>query len=361
MNDPQRTRILGRGSPIQPANRFERIAFSEDWEHLEQDPANYPLERKVQTEYFADDSHSIVTENNSPDIGFRYSMNCYRGCVHGCSYCYARPTHEYFNLSAGLDFETKVFVKLRAPKLLRRWLARPQWDVEPIIMSGVTDCYQPAERHFRLTRACLEVALEARQPVSIITKNALVLRDIDLLQPMAEQGIVRVALSITSLNQQLTRTMEPRTSSPAARLRAIETLASAGIPTVAMLAPIIPGLNDVEIPAILEAARDAGAISAAYVLLRLPLSVLPVFQEWLERTHPQQRARVESRIRGTRGGRLNDPRFGSRMRGEGPLADQIDQTFTVFAKKLGLDQTPEPLNNSLFEPPVPDSGQQWLF
>src|SRR5262245_51823831 len=207
MIEPQHMRILGRGSPIQPPNRFERIELSEDWEQLEHDPDCPPLERKIQTEYFADESQSIVTENNSPDIGFRYSMNCYRGCAHGCSYCYARPTHEYFNLSAGLDFETKIFVKLRAPKLLRRWLARPSWQVEPVIMSGVTDCYQPAERHFRLTRGCVAVALEARQPISIITKNALVTRDLDLLQPMAELGLVGVAVSITTLNQKLVRVM----------------------------------------------------------------------------------------------------------------------------------------------------------
>ena len=361
MTDPQPMQIRGRGSAIRPPNRFERIHVEDDWEQLDGDSGSPVGPRKVATEYFEDDSQSIVTENNSPDVGFRYSLNPYRGCSHGCSYCYARPTHEYFNLSAGLDFETKIFVKRRAPELLRRWLARPGWKVEPIILSGVTDCYQPAERELRITRGCLQVACDARQPICIITKNALVTRDLDLLQEMAAQRLVTVAISVTTLDPQLGRLMEPRTSSPLARLKALETLTRAGVPAKAMLAPVIPGLTDSEIPSILAAVRDAGAISAGYVLLRLPHSVRPVFLEWLERTHPEQQQRVESRIRGTREGRLNDPRFGTRMRGSGPLADQIHQTFSIFAHKFGLDGEHEPLNNSLFRPPALDSGQQWLF
>jgi DNA repair photolyase len=293
----------GRGSQINPTNRFERLDVVADLDHFdsEEDQAE---PRAVRTEYFFDDSKSIINENQSPDIPFRYSMNPYRGCSHGCSYCYARPTHEYLALSAGLDFETKIFVKMRAPELLRDWLARPEWEPEEITISGVTDCYQPAERHFELTRRCLAVALEARQPLSLVTKNALVTRDLDLLVEMAARRIVSVAISVTTLDQSLTKVMEPRTSSPAARLRTIEKLATAGVPVHVLVAPVIPGLTDSEIPAILAAVKEAGAYSANYVLLRLPLTVEPVFLEWLQRTHPLQKSKIEAWIRSTRGGEL---------------------------------------------------------
>ncbi len=264
-------------------------------------------------------------------------------------------------LSAGLDFETKIFVKEQAPKLLREHLAKEAWVAEPIMLSGVTDCYQPAERQFRLTRRCLEVCLETRQPVSIVTKNALVTRDVDILGPMADKRLVRVAISVTSLDQSLTRMMEPRTSSPAARLRVISELTEAGIPCLVMVAPVIPGLNDSEIPAILEAAREHGAVGASYVLLRLPLTVRPVFLDWLERTQPTKKERIESRIRAMRDGGLNNSEFGSRMRGSGEIADQIRQTFRVFARRFGLDRPLPPLDVSLFQRPKPASGQLRLF
>ena len=350
----------GRGSHIQPPNRFARIHVEEDFEHLEHDE-DFLGCRSVPTEYFADASKSLISENNSPDVPFRYSINPYRGCSHGCSYCYARPTHEYLGLSAGLDFETKIFVKEQAPKLLKEYLAKEAWIPEPIMLSGVTDCYQPAERQFQLTRQCLEVCKEARQPVSIVTKNALVTRDIDLLGPMAEKQLARVAISVTSLDQSLTRVMEPRTSSPAARLRAIAELAAAGIPTLVMVAPVIPGLNDSEIPKVLEAAREHGAVAASYVLLRLPLTVRPVFLDWLERTQPTKKERIESRIRATREGGLNNSEFGRRMRGSGEIADQIRQTFRVFARRFGLDQPLPALDASQFQRPKPASGQLRLF
>ena len=359
MDEPIRPPSVGRGAQTNPGNRFARIEYVEDLSHLEGEDAADIL--RIRTEYFSDVSKSVVTENDSPDVFFRYSVNPYRGCAHGCSYCYARPTHEYLDLSAGLDFESKIFVKERAPELFRDWLARERYEPELVMMSGVTDCYQPAERHFQLTRKCLEVALEARQPIAVITKNALVLRDLDLLKPMAERNLVSIALSITSLDQALTRVMEPRTSSPAARLRAISELSDAGIPTHVMVAPIIPSLNDSEIPAILRAARDAGATSAAYVLLRLPLTVKPVFLKWLARHLPQQKEKIESRLRETRGGQLYESDFGTRMTGRGELAEQIRQTFEVFAKKYDLTHGHPPLDTSQFRKPIPKTGQLRLF
>ena len=317
--------------------------------------------RQVTTEYFPDDSRSIVSENDSPDIPFRYSLNPYRGCQHGCSYCYARPTHEYLGLNAGLDFESKILVKHRAPELFRDWLNRDRWDPELIAFSGITDCYQPAERRFELTRRCLSVALEARQPIGIVTKNSLVTRDTDLLAQMASHRVVRVTFSITTLDESLCRQMEPRTSTPSARLRAIRALSDAGIPTCVLVAPIIPGLNDSELAQILSVAKQAGAQAASYNLLRLPLTVRPVFLEWLERTQADRKDRVEARIRATRSGQLSDSEFGDRMVGKGELAQQIAQTFRVFAKKYDLDGTPPPLATAGFHPPRSRSSQLRLF
>ena len=350
--------MAGRGSQINPTNRFRRVEIAADLEQLQAEDCEASC---VRTEYFFDDTKSIISENDSPDVGFRYSMNPYRGCAHGCSYCYARPTHEYFDLSAGLDFESKIFVKLRAPELFRDWLARSEWEPEQIMISGVTDCYQPAERHFQLTRRCLEVALEARQPVSIVTKNALITRDLDLLHELAARQVISVAISVTTLDQSLTRVMEPRTSSPAARLRTIEQLSAAGVPVSVLIAPVIPGLTDSEIPAILEAAHQAGACSAGYVMLRLPLTVKPVFFEWLERTRPLQKSKIESWIRSTRGGELYQAGFGTRMKGSGEIADQICQTFEVFSRRYGLDRYRPKLDSTHFRRPTPTSGQRWLF
>lgn len=349
-----------RGSQIEPPNRFLPVHSERNYEHWEfEDPAE--LESSPQTVFFDDDSRTIISENNSPDVPFRYSLNPYRGCEHGCAYCYARPTHEYLGLNAGIDFESKIFVKRRAPELFREFLARDSWQPEQITLSGVTDCYQPAERRFQVTRDCLQVALEARQPIGIVTKNALVTRDLDVLRNMAALGVVHVNISVTTLNAELARTMEPRTSAPAARLRAMKLLSDAGIPCRVMVAPIIPGLNAPEIPAILAAAREHGARGAGFVMLRLPLTVAPVFQDWLARTQPAHRTRIENLIRQTHGGRMNISNFGSRMRGTGNIAEQIQNTFRVFARKHRLDTPLPEFNLSQFRPPKNASGQLRLF
>ncbi len=350
-------------SHFNPTSRFERLHIEDDFgDFTEEDYGEqFDSVRHVRTEYFLDDSESIVSSNNSPDIPFRYSVNPYRGCAHGCAYCYARPTHEYLGLSAGLEFQTRVLVKQHAAALLRDWLARSDYWPEWIAFSGVTDCYQPAERRFRLTRQCLEVALEARQPIGIVTKNALVTRDLDLLREMVRFDLVQVSMSITTLEPSLARVMEPQTSVPKARLRALGELSAAGIPTQVMVAPVIPGLNDVEVPAILRAAQDAGAMSASYVVLRLPLTVEPIFLEWLERAIPKQKDRILARIRSVREGELSDSRFGSRMRGSGAIAEQIRQTFQVFARQCGLDRTLPELDTSHFQRPKSSTGERYLF
>lgn len=351
----------GRGAAVQPDNPYLSAQRVDDFEHVADDAEYLESLERPPTTYLDDASQTIVSTNDSPDVGFNYSVNPYRGCAHGCSYCYARPGHEYLGLSAGIDFETKIMVKRRAPELLREFLARPKWKPETIVFSGVTDCYQPIERELRLTRGCLEVAAECRQPIGIITKNALVTRDIDVLRDLAVHGAVRVAVSITTLDQELARVMEPRTSSPAARLRAVAGLAAAGVPTMVMTAPIIPGLNDHELPALLAAAREAGACSASFVLLRLPSTVRDVFLDWLRRRRPNEASKVENFIRSTRGGKLNNPNFGERHRGQGEMAKQITQTFRVFAKRNGLDREIGPLNAEAFRPPRPIGGQLNLF
>jgi DNA repair photolyase len=351
----------GRGSHLNPPNRFGGPHYELDREALENDAELRDSLRHLPTDYIPDRSKSIVTENDSPDVGFRYSINPYRGCLHGCAYCYARQTHEFLGFNAGLDFETKIMVKEDAPELLREFLGRDSWMPEPIALSGVTDCYQPVERQYRLTRGCLEVAAEARQPMSIITKNALVVRDLDILEAMASANLVRVFVSITTLDAELARSMEPRTSTPAARLRAIEELSAAGVLVGVMIAPVIPGLNDSEIPSILAAAKEAGAASAGYILLRLPLTVAPVFREWLEREQPDRLQRIESRIRETHGGKLNNSAWGVRMRGTGEIAEQIRSVFRLFAKKHGLDGHLPPHDSSQFRPPRPASGQLRFF
>jgi DNA repair photolyase len=353
--------IKGRGAGVQPDNPYLHVQTHADFEQIESDDEYLDQLGRPPTEYIADHSQSVVTENDSPDVGFRYSVNPYRGCSHGCSYCYARPTHEYFGLSAGLDFETKVLVKYTAAELLREFLARPSWRPETIAFSGVTDCYQPAERKFEITRGCMAVAAECRQPVGIITKNALVVRDLDLLTELAAYEAVHVSLSITSLDPELARRMEPRTSAPEARLRAIRELTAAGIPASVMVAPIIPGLNDGEMPAILAAAREAGASGAGYVLLKLATTVREVFLDWLERTYPDRRPRIETLIRSARAGRLNDSQFGRRQRGTGPVADLIADTFDLWTAKLGYPDDDTSLNCDAFRPPRPSSGQLQLF
>ncbi len=352
---------MRHGSHIDPPNRFERVRSEPDLEQVADDAEYLAGLTNRPIEYLDDASRTIVAENDSPDIPFRYSVNPYRGCIHACSYCYARPGHEYLGFNAGLDFETKIVVKRDAPKLLREFLGRPDWRGETIVFSGVTDCYQPAEREFRLTRGCLEVAAEARQPISIITKNSLVLRDLDLLAEMARDRLVHVNVSVTTLDAGLARDMEPRTSVPAARLRAVSELAAAGVPTRVMVAPVIPGLTDHEIPAILAAAAEAGARDARYTLLRLPLTVEPVFLEWLRRTRPLQAAKVEGLVRQTRGGTLNRSGWGQRMTGTGPIAEQTAALFKTFARRYKLDAGLPPHDRSRFTPPRPTSGQLRLF
>jgi DNA repair photolyase len=353
--------IKGRGAAIQPANRYLSVHFERDLDQVEWDTEYLADLGRPPTQYLPDDSQTIVAENDSPDVGFRYSVNPYRGCSHGCSYCYARPGHEYLGFSAGLDFETKILVKHRAAELLREFLARPSWKPETIAFSGVTDCYQPAEREFQITRSCVAVAAECNQPIGIVTKNALVCRDIDLLSRLAVHNAVRVAISITTLDASLARDMEPRTSSPEARLRAIRELTAAGIPTQVMTAPIIPGLSDSEIPAILTAAREAGAICAAYILLRLPTTVRPVFLDWLERTQPTKTQRVQSFIRSTRNGCLNDSAFGRRQVGTGNMAEVISDSFRIWCAKLGYSTEHAALNAEAFRAPKSKTGQRRLF
>jgi DNA repair photolyase len=351
---------VGRAAGVDPPNRFERVHVEDDFEQLEA-AEDVPDIRRLPTQFLPNASKTLISENNSPDVPFRYSINPYRGCEHGCAYCYARPGHETLGMNAGLDFETRILVKYDAPQLLREELARAGWRGEMISISGVTDCYQPAERKFRLTRGCLEVMLEARQPVGIVTKNALVTRDLDVLAPMAAENLAHVFVSVTTLDDHLARTMEPRTATPRARLCAIRELADAGVPVGAMVAPIIPGLNDQEIPAILEAAAEAGAKTASYLLVRLPWAVRPIFEEWLIRSYPDKAQRVLGLIRSTRDGQMNDHQWGSRMRGEGPYAEQIAQAVAVFKKKLGLNRQLPPLDSSKFTPPRPTAGQLRLF
>jgi DNA repair photolyase len=361
MSTSDRPNAKGRGSQLNPPNRFGGPHYEADLEQVEHDAEYLAGLHNLATEYLPDRSRSIVTENDSPDIPFRFSINPYRGCSHGCSYCYARPYHEYLGLNAGLDFETKIFVKEDAPDLFREFLGRDQWVPQPVAMSGITDCYQPAERQYRLTRGCLEVAVEARQPMSLITKNALILRDLDLLQDLASENLIHVTISVTTLDAELGRVMEPRTSTPAARLRAVKELSAAGVPVRVLVAPVIPGLTDSEIPAILQAAQEAGARHAGYTLLRLPLTVAPVFREWLARARPEHLARVEGRVRDLRGGKLNDSEFGQRMTGSGEMAEQLANLFRLFRRRFGLDTDLPPYDCTRFRTPKPKKGQLRLF
>jgi len=320
----------GRGASANPTNRFERLSCEPDPDCAEEDA---PLPR---TQFFKDSTQSIIARNDSPDVGFSASINSYRGCEHGCIYCYARPNHEYLGFSAGLDFESKIMVKERAPELLRKELSSKRWKPQVIAMSGVTDCYQPAERKFRLTRGCLEVLLEFRNPVGIVTKNHLVTRDIDLLSELAKFDAVAVAVSITTLDEKLRKNMEPRTSPPQRRLEAIRMLAEAGVPVGVMTAPIIPGLNEHEMPAILDAAAKAGARFAGCVPVRLPYGVAALFEKWLDEHYPGSKEKILNRIRDMRGGKLNDPNFGSRFRGSGIWAEQIVTLHEAGCKKAGI-------------------------
>ncbi len=346
--------VRGRGASHDLPNRFERL-------HLElaAEPGGED-EQPRKTRFFIDRSRSVISHNSSPDLGFSVSLNPYRGCEHGCSYCYARPTHEYLGLSAGLDFESRIIVKPDAPELLKRALAARAWKPQTLALSGVTDPYQPVERRLEITRSCLEVLLECRHPVSIVTKNHLVARDIDILSRMAEHRTAMVTLSITTLRNDLRRVMEPRTSIPARRLRAVRALADAGIPVGVNVAPVIPGLNDHELPEILAAAREAGASHAGMMLLRLPFGVKELFAEWLEQHFPGRRNKVLARLREVHGGRLYDSRFGRRGRGRGPFAEHLGNLFRVSCRKLGLKRRSYEMATDRFRRPERD-GQMRLF
>jgi DNA repair photolyase len=334
--------VKGRGAASNPTGRFERLAFIPDAADEDDDRgAARP------TELYRDTSKTILAFNESPDVPMDASVNPYRGCEHGCIYCYARPYHEYLGLSAGTDFESRIFVKENAAVLLREALSSKSWKPQVIGLSGVTDPYQPVERKLRITRACIEVLREFLNPVAVITKNHLVTRDIDLLAPMAEHQAASVFLSITTLDDELARTMEPRASRPALRLDAIRKLRAAGIPAGVMVAPIIPGLTDHEVPAILSAAAEAGAMTAGRTVVRLPHGVKELFTEWLEAHAPHRKEKVLARLRDMHQGKLNDSTFGSRMTGEGPFAESIHQMFELHRRRLGLTQH-VPLSTTAF-------------
>ncbi len=349
----------GRGATCNPAGRFEPTArepFDDGWGSLEE-LAGAPA---PPTEVRPDAARSVLTTNESPDIGFDRSINPYRGCEHGCIYCYARPSHAYLGLSPGLDFETKIFAKHDAAELLRAELARPGYRPDVLVLGSNTDAYQPIERRLGITREVVALLLETRHPFAITTKGAGILRDLDLLAEAARFGIVRVDVTVTTLEPALARTMEPRAAAPRRRLEVIRALATAGVPVGANLSPLIPGLNDHEIERVAKAVSEAGARQLDWILVRLPHEVKDLFAAWLETRLPERAARVLSLIRQCREGRLNDPRFGHRMRGSGPYADLLGQRVEKARRRFGLDRPPLPLRRDLFRPPRVD-GQLSLF
>ncbi|MBI3818405.1 MAG: PA0069 family radical SAM protein [Planctomycetes bacterium] len=354
--------LHGRGSSENPRNRFRTI-------HAAADPsidAKVPYDPEFddpapRTTLTADHSKTIVSENDSPDVPFAKSINPYRGCEHGCAYCYARPTHEYLGLSAGLDFETKLFVKYDAAALLREAFASPRWQPELLGVSGVTDAYQPVERKLQITRACLEVCNAFKNPVCIVTKSDLVVRDADLLAEMASVNAAGVCISVTTLDTDLARRLEPRACVPSRRVAAIARLAARGIPTGVLVAPVIPGLNDHEIPAILESAANAGAAFAGYVVLRLPHGLKDLFTDWLDAHAPDAKAKILHRVSEMRGGKLNDTKFGARMRGEGPIASNIADLFRVACARNGFAARAPKLSAAAFARPRATRGQLGLF
>ncbi|MFO0983434.1 MAG: PA0069 family radical SAM protein [Planctomycetota bacterium] len=345
---PNEAGVRGRGAADNPPPRFDTIA-------VEVDPGAAP--DAPATQFLRDRSRTIISLNDSPDIPFDASINPYRGCEHGCAYCYARPTHEYLGWSPGLDFETRILVKEDAPALLRRELAASRWQPRLLAISGVTDAYQPIERKLELTRRCLAVLAEFKNPVAIVTKNHLVARDVDLLQQLAQVDAAAVFLSITTLDDALCGVLEPRTSRPPARLAAIRELRAANVPVGVLVAPVIPALTDHALPAILAAAAAAGAQFAGYVVLRLPHGVRPLFERWLARHAPLKRAKVLGRLRDLRGGRLNDPRFGSRMTGEGAFAGEIAALFKLACRRAGIATQMPQLSTGAFRRP----GERTLF
>jgi DNA repair photolyase len=348
------TYIIMRGTSLQVQNRFETRnleTFDDGWETLGEE---LPV---IQTQFFADQTKSVLFKNDSPDVGMAYSLNPYRGCEHGCAYCRARPYHEYLGFNAGIDFESKIVVKHDAPALLRKEFSSQRWVPQTIMMSGNTDCYQPCEKKYKLTRQLLEVFLEFRNPVSILTKNALILRDLDILKELAKLNLVSTLLSITSIDPELRRKLEPRTSTAEKKFKAMGELSKANIPVGVMVGPIIPGLNDNEVPAILKRASEEGATRVAHTILRLPYAVAPIFIDWLEKNYPEKAQRVIARVRMIRNGKLNDSNWGTRMTGLGGYADYMHQLVDALSKKYHMDQPREPLATHHFR----RTGGQGLF
>lgn len=349
--------LRGRGAVSNPTGRFEAVreeAFDDGWT-----PDEAP--DRIPTEVLTDRTRTVIARNDSPDVPFDRSLNPYRGCEHGCVYCFARPSHAWLGFSPGLDFETRIVAKPRAAELLRGELRKRSYRPAPIALGSNTDPYQPVERELRITRGVLEVLAEARHPTGVVTKSALVLRDLDLLAPMAREGLARVMVSVTTLDRELARRMEPRAAAPERRLGAIRALAAAGVPVGVLASPMIPGLNDAELEAILEAARDAGADAAGFILVRLPLEIRDLFREWLETHYPTKAAKVEALIRDTRGGALYRAEFGERMRGRGPYADLLANRFRVAARRLDLGPARPPLRTDLFRPPRAPGAPRSLF
>lgn len=338
--------LKGRGASFNPANRFEKLHIEEiEQEDLYEEDE---FQQKVETHFYKDDSKTVIALNDSYDVGFDYSFNPYRGCEHGCIYCYARPTHEYLGFSAGLDFETKIMVKENAHLLLEKEFQKKSYKPDLIMFSGNTDCYQPVERKLKITRKALEICLKYRNPVAVITKNSLIQRDIDILSELNELKLVSVSISITSLNKDLIRKMEPRTSIPQRRLETVELLAKKNIPVGVNLAPIIPGLNDEEIPEILKVSSERGAKFAGLIMLRLPHSVKDLFVDWLSREFPERANKVINKIKEMRGGKLNSSEWGKRFTGEGETAETIRNLFKISCKKYGLNKREFKVNRSLF-------------
>ncbi len=354
----------GRGALSNATNRFDRqkrlkhdedFAFDDGWQDA--DDALKPLE----TEVTVDRTQSIIARNESPDVGFDRSINPYRGCEHGCIYCFARPTHAYLGLSPGLDFETRILAKPDAARLLDRELRRPTYQCRPIALGTNTDPYQPVERSWRVTRSILEVLQAFKHPFTIVTKSALVVRDLDIIAPMAAERLARVALSITTLDRRLARSMEPRAATPTKRLETVRRLVDAGVPTSVMVAPLIPALNDTEVEKILQEAAKSGAVNASYVLLRLPLEIKDLFHEWLHQHQPLKAERVIAHIRETRGGRDYDSTFRKRQIGEGPYAELLANRFRLASRRLGLDREITQLDTNKFEVPIATQSQMSLF
>lgn len=348
------THQKGRGALANVHNRYAKIVSEFDF-------SGEP-ESKLATTLHRETSQRIITTNNSPDVPFEQSINPYKGCEHGCIYCYARPTHAYLDLSPGLDFETEIFYKPDAAQLLKRELAHKNYRCSPINLGANTDPYQPVERELGITRQLLETCLRYQHPVTIVTKGALIVRDLDVLSELAGNNLCSVCISVTTLDNALKRIMEPRTAAPATRLRVMTILADSGIPVSVLCAPIIPAINDSELEAILTAAKDASAGSAAYIFLRLPLEVKPLFYAWLEQHFPDRKQHVINLVRAARAGKDYDPRFGKRMRGEGVFADLIEQRFRLSCKRLGLNVGERPqLDTSRFKPPARQNEQLGLF